>query len=139
MALSIAVIDDDPKAVDCLSTILRDNGFRVNAFEKAADFFAVLDELSIDCVVCELCRPWVSALEVHKGLRNWGSSVPLIVVTGSRDIDATVKVMKAGAYDLFEKPVLASRLSDAVKSAIEKSRTACERKGERSPVRHRFG
>lgn len=122
MTPSLAVIDDDPKGVDCLSAILRDSGFRVNAFGKASDYLAISDELSIDCIVCELCRPSVSALEVHKELGNRGFSVPLIVVIGSRDIDAAVRVMKAGAYDLFEKPVLAFRLSDGVKSAIEKSR-----------------
>ncbi len=128
----IAVIDDDPKAVDHLSAILRDGGFRVNAFGKASDYLTVAEEFSIDCIVCELCRPSVSALEVHKELRNMGSSVPLIVVTGSRDIDAAVRVMKAGAYDLFEKPVLASRLNDAVKSAIEKSQ---QRVSEEDKVR----
>ena len=130
MAPSIAVIDDDPKAVDCLSAMLRDSGFRVHAFGKASDYLAISDKLSIDCIVCELCQPSVSALEVHKELRNRGASVPLIVVTGSRDIDAAVRVMKAGAYDLFEKPVLATRLGDGVKSAIEKSRQHVSEKNE---------
>lgn len=120
MPSSVAVIDDDPQEVDHLSAVLGDSGFRVRAFGKASDYLTVAEQFSIDCIICELCRPSVSAFDVQKELRNRKSSVPLIVVTGCRDIDAAVR--KAGAYDLFEKPVLASRLSDAVKSAIDKSR-----------------
>ena len=98
MASSIAVTDNDPKVVDCLSAMLRDSGFSVNAFGKASDYLAVSEKLSIDCIVCELCQPSVSALEVHKELRNRGASVPLIVVTGSRNIDAAVGTSLKGRY-----------------------------------------
>ena len=45
--------------------------------------------------------------------------VPVIVITGSNDVDTAVACMKTGAFDYMVKPVEKSRLISGVKRAIE--------------------
>ncbi len=45
--------------------------------------------------------------------------VPVIIMTGSNEIDTVVRCMKGGAYDYMVKPVERSRLISGVRRAIE--------------------
>ncbi len=45
--------------------------------------------------------------------------IPVIIITGSNDVDTAVRCMKSGAFDYMVKPVEKSRLISGVKRAIE--------------------
>ena len=53
--------------------------------------------------------------EIHQGFPH----IPVIVVTGTNEVDAAVGRMKSGAFDHMVKAVEESRLVSGVRLAIE--------------------
>jgi FixJ family two-component response regulator len=50
--------------------------------------------------------------------------MPIIFITGHGDVPMTVQAMKAGAVEFLTKPFSDAVLLDAIRAAIERSRTA---------------
>jgi two-component system response regulator FixJ len=57
-------------------------------------------------------------LELAAKLRDIGSSLPLIVITGHGDVPLAVQAMKSGASDFIEKPFDDEVLLNAVRVAL---------------------
>jgi two-component system response regulator FixJ len=70
--------------------------------------------------------PKINGIELQRRLRDQGSLLPVIVMTGQGDIAIAVQAMKAGAVDFLEKPFSEGILFEALDRAIEKSRRLCE-------------
>ena len=63
----------------------------------------------------------MSGLQLLQKLRDSGSSLPAIMITGNSDVAIAVQAMKAGASDFIEKPVCGSELVESSKRALEQS------------------
>lgn len=63
--------------------------------------------------------------------------MPIILITGHRDIPMNVRAMKAGAVEFLTKPFRDQDLLDAVRSALEKVRERRERSREVSDLKQR--
>jgi FixJ family two-component response regulator len=64
--------------------------------------------------------------------------VPLIVLTAFADVPAAVRSMKAGAFDLIEKPFSPQLLIDTVHSALRQAETSRRERDESADVRARY-
>src|SRR5258708_22492989 len=60
----------------------------------------------------------MSGPELQERLNELGSTLPIIFLTGYLDIPATVRAIKAGAYDFLTKPVSSDDLLGAIARAI---------------------
>ena len=116
---TIFLVDDDPGVLRALSRVLREEGWRVEAFESAESFLAQRDPSAEGCLVLDVTMPGLDGLELHRRLIEAGDSLPVVFVTGRGDIPMSVRAMKAGAIDFLTKPVEAQALVDAVHAAIE--------------------
>jgi len=67
----------------------------------------------------DLSMPHVSGEELLLSVTKDYPEVPVIVITGSNDVDTAVACMRTGAFDYMVKPVEKSRLISGVKRAIE--------------------
>lgn len=63
--------------------------------------------------------PGITGLEVLQELKNRGSRLGAIVVTGHADIPSAVKAMQLGAVDFLEKPYEPSELLAAVERIVD--------------------
>jgi DNA-binding NtrC family response regulator len=63
--------------------------------------------------------PHISGEELLPMITADYPEIPVVVVTGSNDIDTAVKCMQNGAFDYILKPVEKSRLIGGVKRAVE--------------------
>lgn len=114
----VHVIDDDDAARDSLSFLLRAAEFDVRTYEAAPAFLAELDHIQSGCVVTDVRMPEVSGIQLLQRLRERGSDMPVIVITGHADIPLAVEAMKSGAADFFEKPYDDEALISAVRIAL---------------------
>jgi FixJ family two-component response regulator len=71
-------------------------------------------------------------------LTEFGSTLPIVFLTGYMDITATVKALKAGADNFFVKPVRSDELLKALEKAIARHETALALKGELEALRGRL-
>jgi DNA-binding NtrC family response regulator len=70
-------------------------------------------------MLLDLSMPHMTGQELLSIVANDFPEIPVIIITGSNDVDTAVRCMKAGAFDYMVKPVEKSRLISGVKRAIE--------------------
>jgi Response regulator len=100
----VHVIDDDDAARDSLSFLLRSAKIEVRTYETASAFLDSIKSLSLGCIITDVRMPEMTGIELLRRLRESGTDVPVIVITGHGDIPMAVEAMKFGASDFFEKP-----------------------------------
>ena len=71
------------------------------------------------CLISDLCMPNIDGLGLQRRLKELGSDLPLIFITGN-EISAAVRAMKAGAMDFIEKPFDNELMLDAVQTAFSR-------------------
>jgi two-component system, LuxR family, response regulator FixJ len=134
----VHVIDDDDAARDSLSFLLRSARIEVRTYETAPAFLNVMKTLSLGCVITDVRMPEMTGIELLRRLREMGSEVPVIVITGHGDIPLAVEAMKFGASDFFEKPYDDDALIGAVRSALNRQEGAAQKSAERTMINERL-
>jgi FixJ family two-component response regulator len=64
--------------------------------------------------------------------------MPIIFITGYSDVPMTVRAMKAGAVEFLTKPFSDDALLDAIRHAIERSRTVLGHEAELRMLANRY-
>src|SRR5262249_9196952 len=114
------VVDDDAGMRDSLRVLLESSGLIVCAHESATAFLAA-EPADDGCVLTDIRMPEIDGIQLLRRLRDQGSQIPVVVMTGQGDIAIAVQAMKAGAVDFLEKPFSEEALSNAVERALEQS------------------
>jgi FixJ family two-component response regulator len=73
--------------------------------------------------VLDVTLPALSGLELQQQLAE-RTDMPIIFITGHGDVPMSVQAMKAGAVEFLTKPLKDDVLLNAIRDAIERSRTA---------------
>ncbi len=118
--LPVLMIDDEAQALNSFEMVLRSAS--VNHILRCQDSRNVMDIFSgqeIEVMMLDLSMPHVSGEDLLLRVTRDYPEVPVIVITGSNDVDTAVACMKTGAFDYMVKPVEKSRLISGVKRAIE--------------------
>jgi len=120
MVGTVHIVDDDPAICDSLRVLLEASGFAVRTYGSADAFLGAAFEIW-GCVLTDVSMPNIDGLELQNRLREAGSWLPVIVMTGQGDIPVAVRAMKAGAVDFLEKPFDDEMLLNAVRRALDES------------------
>ncbi|MCW2285890.1 two-component system response regulator FixJ [Rhodoblastus acidophilus] len=117
---TVHIIDDEADVRHAMELLLEGAGFRTRSYSSANAFFDS-GESGKGCVVTDLRMPDASGIEVLTRLQQSGAGLPVVVVSGHRDVALAVHAMKKGAIDFIEKPFSAERLIDAVAAAVKRA------------------
>ena len=99
----IAVIEDDADERIALERVLRASAFDVRTYESAEDYLSASGAEPL-CVLLDMQLGGMSGLEFLRALRTSGSSLPIIVVTASDDVDARTEAEQLGCVAYLRKP-----------------------------------
>jgi FixJ family two-component response regulator len=138
-APAIGLLDDDPGILTSLGRLLTAHGYRVVAYATADDFLAGYRSERFDCAVVDLAMPGRDGFAVQEHLVRAGATLPLVFLTGTGDIPASVRAMKGGAQDFLTKPVDATCLLDAIRAGVIRSNRRKQADGECAALRAVFG
>ena len=116
---TVLVVDDDKSVRNGLSNLLRSAGYRTATFASGREFLAHISD-DAGCAILDMQMPDSHGLELQKALTAGDNHLPVIFLTGHGDVPTTVRALKNGAVDFLEKPVDASTLLAAVRSALQK-------------------
>ena len=134
----VAIVDDDPWALDGLQRLLRSAGWKAETFASAQEFLASARAEAPACLVLDLQLPGLSGLDLQKWMAEAGLETPIVFLTGHGDIPASVQAMKAGAVEFLTKPVDDQKLLQAIHEAIERDRGTRQRRATMLERRHRY-
>ena len=121
---TVFVIDDDPDVRDALSRLLRSIGWAVRVYPAANEFLDELPDNIDGCVLLDVNMPGMTGPELHDRMRETGSTLPVIYLTGQCSLSMGVRAMKHGARDLLEKPIDEEVLVPTIEQAIAEHRQA---------------
>jgi len=116
--LVVHIVDDDHQLRAMASYLLRGAGYHTQIYGDGEEFLEQA-RLERGCIVLDVRMPGMSGLDVQKELRQRGSALPVIVLTGCGDVRTAVTAMKLGALDFLEKPYTDEALLAAVDGALQ--------------------
>ena len=116
---TVFLVDDDADIRGSLSRALGLRGYEVKSFSSAQQFLDAYEDGISGCLILDYGMPQMDGLQLQKHLRDAGSRLPIIFITGHGGIPESVEAMKMGAVDFLEKPFKQSVLIDRIEAALE--------------------
>ncbi len=119
----VYVVDDDEAVRESLRFLLETAGIAVDVHASAEAFLTAAQGRDVGCVLTDVRMPGVNGLQLQRRLHELGLPAAVIIMTGHGDVPLAVEAMKNGAVDFLEKPFDDTKLLDAVRRALEASRS----------------
>lgn len=79
---TILVADDDPIAVEVISTALRNAGWRTRSAKNGRQVLDTIDAMRVDGLILDMRMPVLDGYEVCLRLLRRGKKIPALVITG---------------------------------------------------------
>lgn len=105
-AYPVLIVDDDRKIRKLISYHLKKNGFSLVEVDTGEEALAVLAGQRISIAVCDLSLPGIDGIELVRRIRaeqQW-HLMPVLVITGTDEMQTKITAMDSGADDVLLKP-----------------------------------
>lgn len=135
---TVFVVDDDDSVRTSLDLVIRAAGLHPRLFASAHEFLAHPRCNTPACLVLDMRLPNLNGLDLQKRIVDDLFHIPIIFITGYRDVPMTVQAMKTGAFDFLTKPFDANELLNAIGKAIDRSKDTLRNAAEMNTLRGRF-
>jgi two-component system NtrC family sensor kinase len=116
------LVDDERSIRETLSLILAKAGYEVVTAEDLKSAFGQCKNGPWDVVLTDLILPDGSGIDLLRCVRESGSEIPVIAITGEPNVETAVEAVRLGAYDYVSKPIRRETLVTVVGRAVEKHR-----------------
>jgi len=134
----VFVVDDDISVRESLELLIRCEGWQPETFSSGQEFLARPRVLVPSCLVLDFSLPEFNGLELQKRVAIERPEMPIIFITGYRDVPMTVQAMKAGAIEFLTKPFSEDVLLSAIRAALKRSRVALGLEAQMRVLQHRY-
>ena len=116
----ILVVDDEEHILLAIDTTLRMAGINnVMTCQDSREVTSLLQRHEAEVVLLDLTMPHIGGEELLTIINCEFPHIPVVIVTGSLDVETAVRCMKSGAFDYVVKPVEEARLIAAVSRGID--------------------
>jgi len=115
---TVLIVDDSMFIRTMISAMVKKLGHNVILAIDGDSCIEVIKKNQIDLVLLDIHMPGKSGLDVLTYIRNNHFTIPVVIISGSSDIEQAVTSLKIGAYDFLLKPVDHDRLAITVKNAL---------------------
>jgi len=116
----VLVVDDDEVVRDITAAALDAAGMRVTQAVDGVDALERLREATYEIVLLDLDMPRLDGISTLHRIRENLRTAALPVVILTKDRDAEIRVMDAGADDYLPKPVDAARLVSRLRAVLRR-------------------
>lgn len=125
--MKVLIVEDDVRFADVLARAVRETGWTAEVAHDGVDGEHLLRTGGGDAAVLDLGLPGRTGLELLRGLRARGSTLPVLVLTGRDAVEDRVAGLDAGADDYVVKPC-------ALAEVLARLRALLRRGGGSGPV-----
>jgi diguanylate cyclase (GGDEF)-like protein len=119
----VMVVDDDPKILAVLRSLLEPWGLKVTTLDDPQQFWEVFEATLPDLLVLDMDMPTIGGIELCQIVRNdlrW-YSLPILLLTARTDADIVNQVFGAGADDFASKPIVGPELVSRIINRLERT------------------
>jgi len=118
----VMVVDDDPKMLAILRSLLEPWGMKVKTLDNPQNFWETLEAFAPDLLILDVEMPQVSGIELCQVVRNdsrW-NGLPVIFLTIHTDPTVVNQLFAVGADDFVSKPVIGTELVSRIINRLER-------------------
>jgi two-component system, sensor histidine kinase and response regulator len=121
----ILIVDDSPKNIQVLGSILRKEGYSIEFAVNGMDSLDWLGRKKFDMVLLDVMMPDMNGFEVCKKIRSTQkyAELPIIFLTAKADNNSIIEGFEAGGQDYVTKPFQSNELLARVKTHLELKRS----------------
>ncbi|MCL2185150.1 MAG: response regulator [Treponema sp.] len=115
----IFIVDDNDANLTLAASSL-DTEFRVLTMPSAKKMFEVIEKKLPDLILLDVEMPEMDGFEALAKLKEnpqW-NAIPVLFITGYNDKNLKSDAIKAGALDVFNKPIISTALLECVKKYL---------------------
>jgi putative two-component system response regulator len=117
---SVLIVDDVALIRLSLKHILTRSGYRCREAEDVAGALAVLDEDTIDLVLCDIQMPGASGLDFVKAIQPRIPDTSVVMVSALQDAETAIECLQEGAYGYVLKPYQPREILVQVNGALRR-------------------
>ncbi len=120
--MRVLLIEDDSATAQSIELMLKSEGFNVyttDLGEEGVDLGKIYD---YDLILLDLSLPDMSGLEVLRQLRVGKVNTPVMILSGTSEIDTKVKTLGGGADDYMTKPFHKDELIARIHAVVRRSK-----------------
>lgn len=118
---AVLIADDNDLARKATAVIVSRLGYRPVTASGGDEAISFVQSSSFDALLLDITMPGKSGIDVLQFLMENDYVLPVIMISGSGDIDQVVQCIRMGAYDYLTKPVDPHRLAVVLKNAFSES------------------
>lgn len=113
----LLVVDDELMNIKIVERVLLDESVEVVGVQSGEEALRVLEESEFDIVLLDLVMPGMDGFEVCKRISE-NHNIPIVFMTGERDLENIFKARELGVCDYITKPILPMILKETVHGVI---------------------
>ena len=120
--MRVLLVEDDRAVARGIELLLKSEGFNVyttDLGEEGVDLGKLYD---YDLILLDLNLPDMSGMEVLRSLRATRIDTPIMILSGSSEIDTKVKTLGGGADDYMTKPFNREELVARIHAVVRRSK-----------------
>lgn len=117
---NILIVDDEPRIILLLQSLLKANGFGVKTARDGAAALDIVREGGIDITVTDLRMSPMDGMQLFQEIRKLHPSMPVILLTAYASVETAIDAMKGGIFDYLTKPFKVDDMLACLKRAQEK-------------------
>src|SRR5690348_2247550 len=134
----LLVVDDETGIRESLSSILKDEGYHVEAVASAEEALQRAATGDLEVILLDVWLPGMDGLEALSRLQALPRPPAVIMISGHGTIETAVRATKLGAFDFVEKPLTLQKIIVLVRNAVQQRRLEDENQLLRSELGHRY-
>ena len=120
--MRVLLIEDDSATAQSIELMLKSEGFNVyttDLGEEGVDLGKIYD---YDLILLDLNLPDMSGMDVLRQLRVAKINTPIMILSGTAEIDTKVKTLGGGADDYMTKPFHKDELVARIHAVVRRSK-----------------
>lgn len=123
----ILVVDNEPRMVDSLKTLLTMEGYDVTGEDDPVKAITLIEDQNFELVITDIRMPKVDGLEIMRRAREYDPNLGVVLITGYASLETAKDAVEEGAFGYLTKPLELDELKLVVARGIERRRAEIER------------
>ncbi len=118
--LRILIVEDVPKNIQVLGTILREQEYQINVAQNGIQALELVQKVRPDLILLDIMMPEMDGFEACKRLKSdpETADIPVVFLTAKTETEDIVQGFELGAVDYVTKPFNAPELLARVKTHL---------------------
>ena len=123
----ILIVDNEPRMVDSLKTLLTTEGYEVVGEDDPAEAIGLIERSDFDLMIADIKMPQYDGIELLRRAREKDPYMGVILITGYASLETAKNAIGEGAFGYLTKPLELDELKLIVARGIEKRNAELER------------